>query len=471
MAIGRAFSLVTFPIVARNLSVAEYGTLDLFLVLASFLATLLVFGQDSAVGRFFYEYEDQNQRKQMISQSFLIQAGICCLGIGVLALFAERLASFIMPGTYSIRYLYIILLQLPFMVAINFSQNILKWTFHRRGFLVMSIGYSASQAGLLFITMLYSHVNIEVVLLVLLLTNTIFGLLGIFMVRYWLVAPRELSYVFELLHFALPIGVICVLGAAIPLLERQSIEKMLGVWELGLYAAGSKLAMLLMLIIGAFQTAWGPFSTSIHRESDAAQTYNLVLSVFSLVICVLVMILDSLAEPLLALLASDRYISAAVVVLPLGLAVGVQATGWITEIGISLSKKTTRAVYPHLIFIAVLISTMMILIPMFGLLGAALSLLIAQIIRCVVAGWLAQRAYPIPWSYSWTITCMAFTLMTGLFARGFVYPWGGELAMDMVYYLAAIGLCLYFLKYKINKADKSSIFDFVLGVTGRKYGP
>jgi len=54
-AISKGFALITFPLLARHFSVAEYGVLDYFLVLAGFLATMAIFGQDSAVARFFYE--------------------------------------------------------------------------------------------------------------------------------------------------------------------------------------------------------------------------------------------------------------------------------------------------------------------------------------------------------------------------------------------------------------------------------
>ena len=46
-AISRAFSLITFPILARFFSVSDYGKLDFLLIISGFLSTLLIFGQDS----------------------------------------------------------------------------------------------------------------------------------------------------------------------------------------------------------------------------------------------------------------------------------------------------------------------------------------------------------------------------------------------------------------------------------------
>ncbi len=67
--LSKAFALITFPIVARHFSTAEYGALDYFLTLTGLLAVFLIFGQDSAVARYFYEHEDVRDRRQLISQS------------------------------------------------------------------------------------------------------------------------------------------------------------------------------------------------------------------------------------------------------------------------------------------------------------------------------------------------------------------------------------------------------------------
>ena len=55
--VSRSFALITFPLLSRNLTVMEYGTLDFFLTLSGFITILLIFGQDSAVARFFYDTE------------------------------------------------------------------------------------------------------------------------------------------------------------------------------------------------------------------------------------------------------------------------------------------------------------------------------------------------------------------------------------------------------------------------------
>ncbi len=450
MALGRAFSLITFPIIARQLSVADYGTLDLFLVVSGFFVTLMVFGQDSAVGRLYYEHESLAQRRQLVSQSLLIQFIVCLIASGLLLFFARQVGSLLSSSDRATQYMQLIVAQLPFMAAINFSQNILKWTFARRAFLIMSIGYSAVQALILLGVAIFVSLDIEVTLSIILLTNCIFGGLGLYLVRQWLVVPRVSNYVNDLLRFAIPIGFVCVLGAAVSLLERRLIENLLGADGLGFYAAGAKVAMLLALAVGAFQTAWGPFSTSIHKAVDASRTYNSVLAIFALAVCILVMLLDAVANPLITLLASERYANATVVVFPLTMGIAVQAISWITEVGIGLSKRTAYFIYPHALFIVAITGAMMFLVPICGLLGAALSMLMAQIVRSLLASYLAQRIYPLTWDYAWVFLVVICTIVTGLIARVVVEPLAGFWAVLATYLFSISCLSGLFCWRRLN---------------------
>jgi O-antigen/teichoic acid export membrane protein len=284
-AISKAFALITFPLLARHFSVAEYGVLDYFFVLASLLAISFVFGQDSAVARYFYENEDAGERRQLISQSLVFQLAGLALVLPLLWLSAEWLMALLIEVPARVLLFRIVLLQLPFILLIAFSQGLLKWTFSRGRYLIMSIGFTVVQTILLVIAVLVFDVGIQGALLVTLITSALFGILGLFFVRQWLVWPKDFRRLREILPFAIPYGVICVASAFSPMLERTLTSTLLGAEDLGLYAAATKIAMLIGLLVNAFQTAWGPFSLSIHKQSDAAQTYNWVLKLFSLGMC------------------------------------------------------------------------------------------------------------------------------------------------------------------------------------------
>ena len=429
-AISKAFALITFPLLARQLSVVDYGVLDFFLVLSSLVTLLFVFGQDSAVARFFYEHEDDEARRQLISQSLAFQVGLLLLAVPVLWFAAEYVTRFLVDSPQAVLLFRIVLLQLPFLLLLNFSQNLLKWNFQRRPFMILSLGSTVVQAGLLVFVLFMLDAGPGEILLVYLAVTIGFGLLGIWFVRAWLAWPQGFAYLRCMLPYAIPFGLICVLGAFLPALERNLTNELLGAHELGLYAAGAKIAMLVGIVVSAFQTAWGPFSLSLYKQDDAGHTYNAVLRVFTLLVCVMVLGLSLVAETLIYWLASERYVGAAVVVFPLALGLAMQAIGWITEIGISISKRSHLGLYGYVVAVIVTVAGIMWLAPRLGLVGVAAGVLAGQASRAAVSSWLAQRAWPLPWRFGPVLFVGALTLTVG-FASLWVGQVYGELGQRL----------------------------------------
>ena len=65
--------------------------LRLFLTLSGFITILLIFGQDSAVARFFYDTGKIKIRKEIISQSFQIQILVSLIVLPILFILSNYL--------------------------------------------------------------------------------------------------------------------------------------------------------------------------------------------------------------------------------------------------------------------------------------------------------------------------------------------------------------------------------------------
>jgi len=415
-AISKAFALVTFPLLARHFSVESYGIVDFFLMLTAFLGVFFIFGQDSAVARFFYEYEDRLRRRQLISQSLAFQLSLVALFVPLMHWQADRWSSLLIDAPERSTLLSLVLLQLPFVVLINFSRNLLKWTFARGQFLVMSLGVTIVQAILLVLAVLIYDASVKDIIMVCLISNILFGLLGVYLIRRWLTLPTDMHYLRELVPFAIPYVIIGGLAAFVPTLERSLIDRLLEPEDLGFYAVATKIAMLLGIVVQAFQTAWGPFAMSLYKKADAIGTYNLVLKAFTWIICVVVLGLSLIAVPMIQILASERYIAAAVVVFPLAMGLAMQAIGGITEIGIGISKRTHFSLVGHLAHAAIVVTTIPVLAPRIGILGVGVSVMIGLGLRALISTGLAQKVYPMKWEFLPSSVVLMTTLTIGSLA-------------------------------------------------------
>lgn len=416
-AISKAFSILTFPLLVKNFTVSEFGIIDYFMVLANFITIFFVFGQDSAVARFFYNCETEKDKQNVISQSLSLQLVGLFIFIPVLWNSKTIIQNLLISNIDSFDYFRIILLQIPFLLILNFSQNILKWTFSRRRFLFMSLGYTVIQTTLLIFVVLILKEGVKSVFYVSLFTNVIFGFLGLILISKWIIVPVRFDLLPEMIKYALPFGMICVFGAFSPTFERSFTNLALGSNNLGIYATGNKIAMLLGLIVGAFQTSWGPYSLSMYKESNSIDRYNLVLIYFTLFICLSIFTITLSAIPVINLLASPNYLNAFMIVFPLALGVGIEATSSITEIGISISKKSYLYLISNFSSVVTTLILLYILTPYFGIIGIAYSVLFGKIVKSIINFHLAQKVYLLSWNYSTPSKIFFFTLIISILSN------------------------------------------------------
>lgn len=413
---NKAFGLVTFPLLARHFSVEHYGLYDFLNAGIGLMVIVAVFGQDSAVARLFYEHSELETRQSIIAQSLVLQVAVLAVTIPLLWGCADWIAA-CFGGVATRSLLRLVLLHIPFMVLINFSQNILKWTFSRARFLLISLGSTVVSLGALIAALVWIPVDLVGVFAIFLVTRAIFGLLGLWFCRGWLRPPRDWRFVRPLLVFAAPLGVICTVSAFVPALERTFVASLLGARELGLFAVGTKIAGLLSLPIQAFEIAWGPFSLAIHKEPDAHVTYNQVLAAFSFCIIVLVAVLTVAAEPAIRLLASNQYAGASIVVFPLAMGLAVQGISGITNLGITISKKTHLGLYAYLTQACGSALAIAALIPVLGLSGVAWGGLSGRLAMACLVSWMSRRAYPLPWAFGRLASFLAITVVWGAGAQ------------------------------------------------------
>lgn len=415
-ALNKAFALVTFPVLTWHLSVEQFGVIDLYNTVVTLLTIGLVMGQDSAVARYFFEHDNIASRRQLISQSLAYQ-------VTVVLLFLPLAGAAIFLGGPSLGLpigeettLVLVALQAIPLIAINFSQNILKWTMRRTAFLTVSLGSTIVTTIALVAALIWWNTSVLIVFFVYLVSRIVFGIAGIWLVRGWLCVPKGWGYFKQSLPFALSFGVMGVMGALTPMLERTSIAGGLDAYSLGLYSAGAKVAMLLSLPIGAFQTAWGPFAFASFRDADSEKTFRFVLRAFTCFVLGSVVTLTLVAPLLLKVLAPQIYAASVVFVVWLSLARAVEGMGWITELGISLAKKAHWKIAAAVLGLAVMVVALGLLMPMMGAIGTALAVLLGIGTKALAETVIAERFHPIGWEWRRVLTMLGITSMFGIHA-------------------------------------------------------
>ena len=412
-AVNKGFGLLLFPLLVRNLTVAQYGTLDIALYASMLIGLVLVWGQDSAVARLFFEYEGDRERQEIISQGLLLIGGMSVVIATAAVAFYLIAPDFDWVGRTPRS---MILLVMAFAIVsglLSFCQGVLKWTFERNRYVSLALGVPATTLAGIALLAQTDRFTPMAALAVMTGVAMVFAVVAVATIRRWLIARPGLGFLRSLIPLALPYGAIATISATVPLMERGVVSGRFGAEELGLYAAAAKIASIAAMLGVAFQMGWGPFAYSIYRQENAIRTYNLVLRAFAAIVCIAVLGLSALAEPVTAVLAGDRYRGAALFVFPLAMVFAVQAIGWITELGIHLSKRTYLNLIGFGCYLAISLAGMFYLSRAIGMIGVPLGALAGQIAMLLISATVAQRAHRMSWDYRIPATSVVLTLASG----------------------------------------------------------
>jgi O-antigen/teichoic acid export membrane protein len=410
---NKAVALVGMVFLARYLPVADFGIVDYLNVSLTFLTLFIVFGQESAVARYFVEAVSIEDKKQIVSQSFAFQLTLVALAVSVLWAFADRITGLLLPTEKDSRLIHLVLLQVPFFVCISFSQNLLRWTLRRGYFCFLSVGSTVTSVLCLLFAFSICPGSISLVLMIDLATRIFFGLCGLWFVREWLVIPGTINRLRILVPYGIPFGVISISEALLPFIERYTAQSS-NEKDLGLLAAGAKFASLVALPVAAFQTSWGPFSLSTFKEPGADRVFQRVLWTKCLILCCLVLFLTAIAEPAIVLVLADQYQGAGVFVFALSFGIALQSMSTIICSGIHFAMRPFQLFWGYGTFVTVGLVCIPSFLKLFGIVGIAWGGLVACLGKLVVEAICSHHIHQIDFRLRRPLLMGVFTLIVGL---------------------------------------------------------
>jgi O-antigen/teichoic acid export membrane protein len=207
----------------------------------------------------------------------------------------------------------------------------------------------------------------------------------------------------ELLVYSMPLMPANIAVWALNLADRIQVQRLAGHEQLGVYSVAARVAVPVLVLMGAFQTAWAPFAHDVRgQEGDeqAKRTYASVLSYWSIVMGWGLVAVTLTAPPYIGYSMPDNAHGAIPVVAMLAGGTVLYGGYLIVSIGVTISKRTLMT--PLICIAAALVNLGLNfwVIPRWGINGAGATTVIGYAVL-VGLGWLnAQRSYPVPYQWS-----------------------------------------------------------------------
>lgn len=418
--VSRVIAVILLPLYTHYLTPGDYGNIETLLALTTIMGLLLRAGITSAFFRFYFDAEDEAGRLQVLRTSFWFTMGAATLGLALLVVFAAPIADFLLDDSSGANLVRAAGVSL--WATINYEQLTALFRVEER-----STAFVIASLANVFIT-----IGATLLLVVRLEEGAIGVIVGNFTgtlaVYLALLGYRReqlgLSFDRELLRhmnrFGLPLVPTAVFLWITNFSDRFFILQLATVpdprAEVGLYSVGVRVASAMVLLLTAFRTAWPAFAYSIRDDREARRTYAFVLTYLTLVTSWVALLLTLLSPWLVDLLSKDTFSEASTVVGPLAFSTVSYGAYIVFAIGVGRIRRTQFNWIVTGLGAAANFALNILLIPRYGMMGAAIATVAAYTTMAVGMAWWSQRIYPVP--YQWRRTLTAALAAAGLAAVG-----------------------------------------------------
>ena len=405
----QATSLLLLPLYLHLLTPADFGITALAGVATSICVAVFSLGCHAAVTRLYWEWKKENDAEAAVATLWVTVIVFAAALTIVLQWWGAPLFGWLLSSVPFQPYIRIVLWT-AFLTTVNQVPLALLRAREEAGVFVRWSYATAASALLLSIYFVairrqgalgVLHANLGSTLL----STSIAVFLMIRRLRF-VARPQRLR---GALSFSLPLVPGSVLEALTSGIDRLVLDKFVPLSQIGLYSIATRIADLGVrtLMVTSFKTAWFPFAIRLNTERPDGRERTARLGTMIVAAGAWLAVATVLFSGVLLLaLGREEYL----VVIPLvavlvfgNLVLVIDLLAWV---GLMMGKHTSAISVTTALHAIVAFSAYMILVPAFGIAGAAFSALISMATVVLLKVRIAGRAYPI--RYEWARICALF---------------------------------------------------------------
>jgi O-antigen/teichoic acid export membrane protein len=392
--INRAGAFLLLPVYTRFLTTGEYGILEIFVACSTVIRAFLSMGIGHATLRFYFEYESEDDRKTVVGTAFYTSLLVSLLVVIVLSGCSHELSHFIMGSEEYSKYFVVAFLILLFELSHEICFAYLR----------------AKEYSTLYICATTFQLTFQIVANYLMVVKFHMGVLGVLIgnlsavLATWLILAvvtirfcrlkYKVAVLKTLLKYSYPFIISSVAAVVIGTSDRFFLKAYSTLSILGIYALAMRFGLIVRIVlVDAFATSFGSFRFSIMKDENANEIYSRILSYFTLCIVMLGLCISVFVEDILRIFADAMFWEASNVVPIIVLGIGFTGFTYVFQTGILISKRTKHIFYLSTasgIFILILNWA---LIPSLNMYGAAIAVVLTNVLLCFGTLFVSQRLY------------------------------------------------------------------------------
>lgn len=394
--LSKGIQFLLLPLYTRLLSPVEYGLNDIITVYSTFITVIVSLEILQAVARFLPEQKTIEDKVAIGSAGLFFSLRNYAIVVILGQLLAARISILLTATTAATLTVRLALIAIFTNGAFLYLQAQLRWDLKSVDYSVASIIFVLISTGSSVIFIAGLRLGGSGVF-----AGQITGSLGgclfcLIRNRTAFSIKSKKATLRALLAFSSPFVVSSVLAIGAQFADRLVMQRILDFQQLGVYGIAARFASVVSLLFVGFNMAISPYiyanSESAGLPKELARIFSAFLPLATLAACGSFIFSRELIE----IMTSEAYHGAASV-MPILVLSSIASNMYLLTPGMSISKNTGPIIFISAVSCLVGFGSNLILIPRFGINGAALSNLIMSTITFSLYYYFSQRYYQVPY--------------------------------------------------------------------------
>ena len=402
--VNKGLSIFLVPLYTRVLSPSDYGALDIIIASSSLIHLTVALEITQGIARYYPEQKNDRDKITYASSAFWFT--IVCYTVFLIGalIFSKQLSFFVLRSQNMTLVFVLGVVYMWFSGLLNLVRNQFRWEMRSKHYTLSSVILGLTTAFFSFSLAYLLRLGL-IGILTGMISGTVVGLLyGIWHLRSSLRFRLSLIAIRSMLAFSVPLIPASIAVFISLYIDRIMINHFLTLNDVGIYGLGFRLAGIVNLLTTGFQTSLTPLIYSNYEKRDTPEKISTIYRFFVCISLLLFIFLSLFSSEILKFASTSEFHAASQVVAFLAASI-LFSKMYVFAPGISLSKKNHLILLINIAGASLNILLNWVLIPQYGLMGAASATLIGSAFVFLAYMFVGQRLYFIP--HRWIILGLA----------------------------------------------------------------
>lgn len=394
--LNKVAAFLLLPVYTQYLTTHDYGVKELVALTTDIITTIIATSIASAFYRFYFEYSDEKHRNLVLSSSYIFMAGTGTFFALLLSLATPLLAKYILDSSDLYYYFLISFVSMWFQAMNEIGMYSLRATRKSLQYNIISIFRLILAISLNIFLIVFLHKGVLGIFISTLIASIItFCILNV--PQLWKVGLNfSPNIIKEMLKFGLPM-IPSELGAiVVRISDRFFIKSYCSIAETGLYALGFRFGLLPgMFVSEPFNQVWQPRRLEVYKQPNSEEIFGKIFTYFLAFMAFAALFTAVLTREILMIMAEKPFWDAYRIVPIIVMADVVFTLQYHFNIGFIIQKQTKYFAYINVSNGILNLALNFLLIPTYGMYGAAYATLISFTYVTAMTYLLSRRFFKI----------------------------------------------------------------------------